>query len=116
MIYRSGTIGRIFNAKMEHGDDLMACLKNLIETEKLEAAVFFLLGAIKQGQVVVGPREAVIPPDPVIRVFNDGREIIALGTSFRDENGEAILHIHGSLGRADTVITGCLREKTRFTW
>ncbi|MGE5390049.1 MAG: PPC domain-containing DNA-binding protein [Deltaproteobacteria bacterium] len=110
MKYSVGEIGRTIIAKIEHGDDLLESIKELARKEHLESAVFFMLGALKSSKVVVGPREAIIPPEGMPRYFEDGREILAIGTIFVNEQGDPLLHIHGAMGREESVLVGCLRD------
>lgn len=110
MQYSVGEIGRTIVAKVEHGDDLLASIKELADLEKIESAVFFMLGALKSSKIVVGPREVVIPPEGMPHFFSDGREILAIGTIFNNEQGVPLLHIHGAMGRQESVLVGCIRD------
>lgn len=112
MEYRGGQVGRLFVARLDQEDDLLAEMKSLIADEKIEAAVIYVIGALGQARMVVGPREAVIPPEPVWKSFDDGREILGIATSYM-ENGEPALHLHAAVGRGDTSLTGCIREIAR---
>ncbi|MFZ5597611.1 MAG: PPC domain-containing DNA-binding protein [Bacillota bacterium] len=112
MKYRQGNMGRAFVARVEHGDDLLEELKKLAREENIEAGVIYVIGALKEASLVVGPEECTVPPVPVWRNFNDGREILGIGTLFR-EDGEPIIHLHGTLGRGDTVLMGCVRKDSR---
>jgi len=108
MKYSAGQTGRVFVARVEHGDDLLGELKNLAEREKVEAGIIYLIGALKEASLVTGPQECTLPPVPVWRKFNDGREILGIGTLFRD-NGEPVFHLHGALGKGDITLMGCVR-------
>lgn len=112
MKYRQGNLGRVFVAKVEHGDDLLKEITNLARAERLSTAVIFLIGALKGAAMVVGPRECTVPPEPVWTSFGDGREILGMGTLYPDEKGEPALHLHGVLGRGQTSLAGCLRADT----
>lgn len=111
MKYTSGSIGRVLVAKVEHGDDLLLEIKRLVEKEQIRTALLFMLGAVKQASLVVGPRECTVPPEPVWRDFGDGREILGMGTIFCDGQ-EPVLHVHAAFGRGDAALVGCLRENT----
>jgi len=108
--YRQGKPGRIFIAKVEHGDDLLNQLGQLAVKEKIASAVLFLIGALKKAGMVVGPREDVVPPDPVWRKFDDAHEVLGIGTLFNDSQGEPAIHLHASVGRGPESLTGCIRE------
>ena len=64
MEYAKGKIGRIFTVRIDHGDDLILELIKLSELEHIESAVFTLLGALKEGKLVTGPKESIRPPEP----------------------------------------------------
>jgi len=113
MKYRQGTIGRIFVAKVEQGDDLIAELTGMAKNENIEAGIIYIIGGIKEGSVVVGPEEFALPPVPVWREFNDCREILGVGTLFRD-GGEPLIHLHGAFGRGDSPLVGCLRGQSEI--
>lgn len=108
MQYSQGNIGRVFVARVDHGDDLTGELKKLALKENLEAAIIYVIGALKDASLVVGPEECSLPPTPVWRKFSDGREIIGIGNLFLD-SGEPVIHLHGSLGRGDESLMGCIR-------
>lgn len=112
MKYRQGQVGRVFVARMAHGDDLLGELKHLAENEKVEAGVFYVIGALRDASVVTGPEKCELPPVPMFRNFSDCREIIGIGTLFRDD-GEPVFHLHGALGRGDTALMGCIRGESR---
>jgi predicted DNA-binding protein with PD1-like motif len=109
--YQQGTIGRVFVAKVEHGDDLMQELKSLAIKENIRCAVVQIIGAMKSASVVTGPKECVVPPEPVWRSFEDGREILGMGTIFWDDS-EPVLHLHSAIGKGDSCIMGCIRGET----
>ncbi|MGE5543872.1 MAG: PPC domain-containing DNA-binding protein [Bacillota bacterium] len=110
MKYSPGHLGRVFIAKIEHGDDLLKELRQLAVKENLSAAVLFLIGALKKASLVAGPEKDVVPPSPVWKNFNDAHEMIGIGTLFRNENQEPVMHLHAGLGRGDDCRIGCIRE------
>ncbi|MCL5057564.1 MAG: DNA-binding protein [Actinobacteria bacterium] len=109
MKYSQGKVGRVFVARVEDGDNLIEEIKKLAVTEKVEAGIFYVIGALKDAAIVVGPEECVLPPVPVWREFSDGREIVGIGTLFNN-GGEPVLHLHGAFGRGDQVVMGCIRK------
>ncbi len=109
MKYSKGKTGRIFVARLDHGDNLLEELKRLAGREDIEAGIIYVIGALKEASLVVGPEEDILPPVPVWRRFEDCREIIGIGTLFRDEKGLPAIHLHGALGRGDITLTGCIR-------
>ena len=109
MKYSQGNIGRVFVARAEHGDNLLEEIKKLAKKEKIETGVMYVIGALKDASFVVGPKECNLPPVPVWRKFDDGREIIGIGTLFQDEQGP-VLHLHGAFGKGDQALMGCIRD------
>jgi predicted DNA-binding protein with PD1-like motif len=113
MEYTQGNLGRIYVLKFKDQDDLLDELKGFLRKEKLKAGVFVCIGALRQGQVVTGPKQPVIPPEPNWRKFSQGWELVGLGTVFSDAEGPHV-HLHVSVGKKKSVITGCLRKQSRI--
>lgn len=111
MEYAKGRIGRVFTVRIDHGDDLILELIKLAELEKIESAVFVLLGALKEGKLVTGPKESIRPPEPVWFGFDDVHEILGVGNIFQ-EDGKPKLHLHAGVGRENDVKLGCLRGES----
>jgi len=109
MQYQKGSIGRVIVAKIEHGDDLLVEVKNLLQKEEIKAGIMFMIGALQAGSLVVGPKTCSVPPDPVWKVFQDGREILGIATIF-SAGSEPVIHLHASLGRGEETWTGCIRK------
>jgi uncharacterized protein len=112
MQYQKGSIGRVIVAKIEHGDDLLVELRGLLHKEEIKAGIMFMIGALQAGSLVVGPETCSVPPDPVWKDFEDGREIIGIATVFPD-GAEPVIHLHASLGRGEETWTGCIRKDAR---
>ena len=112
MRYTKGSIGRIFLLKFEDDDIVLNELDKFARHEKLKAATFIFLGALKKGHVVTGPKKPVIPPEPNWTKFKDGWEVMGIGTIFTNKKGPQI-HIHVSMGKKDKVITGCVRKDSK---
>jgi len=111
MEYASARMGRIFVARVDHGEDLLGELETLLRKEGVSRGFMLLLGALEGGAVVTGPREAVIPPDPHWVGFGGGWELVGVATVYPGEEGPAI-HLHASVGRGEQVLTGCLRGRS----
>jgi len=107
--YREAALGRIFCVAFEHGEDLNEGLLKLAAEVDLEAGFVIVLGALGRGRMVLGPKESVLPPTPMWHLFEEGREIVAVGSLFREGDGHA-LHLHGATGRGEGTLTGCLRQ------
>jgi predicted DNA-binding protein with PD1-like motif len=110
MRYASARMGRIFVARVDHGEDLIGELRNILITEGVSHAVMLFLGALGEGSMVTGPEEPVIPPIPHMVKFGGGWEVVGMATAYPGEDGPAI-HLHGSIGRGDQALTGCLRGR-----
>jgi len=111
MDYHGGNVGRVFVLKMDHGDDVLAELETFVAAENVTSAFMFMLGALSEGNVVVGPKEKQTPPTPMWFRFNDPHEIIGIGNIF-NENGKPRIHLHASIGRDGNTTTGCIREES----
>jgi len=111
MEYAKGKIGRVFTVRIDPGDDLILELIKLAELERIESAVFMLLGALKEAKLVTGPKESIIPPEPVWSDFDDAHEILGLGDIFL-KDGKPKIHLHAGAGRGDNVKLGCLRGES----
>ncbi len=111
MNYTQGRVGRVFVVRFDHGDDVVACLTDLARRESVRCAAVWLLGALARGRLVTGPETLDLPPTPHWVEFDDGREVIGFGTIFWAES-EPKAHLHGSFGRGDHALTGCLRAES----
>ena len=98
--------------KFDNNDILIDSISGFVKKEKVNAATMIFIGALKQGDLVTGPKQAVIPPEPNKVVFKDGWEVMGIGTIFTNSHGPQI-HIHSSLGKKNKVLTGCVRGKSK---
>ena len=112
MEYTKGAINRVFLVKFQDDDILIDSLSSLAKQEKIKVASVIFIGALKQGNLVTGPKKPVIPPEPNKVVFKDGWEVMGMGTIFTNSKGPQI-HIHASMGKKKKVLTGCLRGKSK---
>ncbi len=111
MEYSKGNIGRVFTVRLDQGDDILSELEGLAVKEDIRSAMFMMLGAVKEANLVVGPKTNDVPPDPQWEHFSDAHELIGAGNIFM-EDGRSRIHLHTSAGRGDSVHTGCLRERS----
>ena len=110
MEYASGRTERVFLVRFDHGDDLLEEIKDLAEKENIRAASISLLGAVSRGDIVTGPVEEKIPPDPNKKSFSGGWETLGTGTiTWKDDSPH--VHLHTSFGKGTDTLTGCLREE-----
>lgn len=112
MRYTKGTIGRVFVLKFENNDILLDQLSQFVKKERLKAAVMVFIGALREGLLVTGPKKPVIPPKANEVSFKDGWETLGIGTIFTNAKGPQI-HVHGSMGKKNNVLTGCVRGKSK---
>lgn len=98
--------------KFDDGDILLEKLGDLARKERIRAATLVFLGALKEGILATGPKKPVIPPQPNTVNFKDGWEVMGIGTIFTNDSGPQ-MHIHGSMGKKNRVLTGCVRGKSR---
>ena len=103
-------MGRIFVARVDHGEDFPGMVRDILVKEGISHALVIFLGALRGGSLVTGPEEPVIPPSPHWMTFGGGWEVAGVATAYPGEDGPAI-HLHGSIGHGDEARTGCLRGK-----
>lgn len=116
MIYSEGKIGRIFVIRLEDGDKLPDCIEKFAADHDIKVGQAILVGGIKGGDVVVGPREnRTMPPDPMVRGLDGVHEVAGVGVLVPDKDGKPNFHIHAAMGRAGFTVTGCLRKGVE-TW
>jgi predicted DNA-binding protein with PD1-like motif len=111
MKYQVGKTGRIIVAKFEDKEDVLRNLVNIAKKEKIKAGIFYIIGGMREGRIVVGPEEDKIPPKPVWKQLGESHEVVGVGTIFWDKKAPKI-HFHGAFGKKDMVKIGCLREKS----
>jgi predicted DNA-binding protein with PD1-like motif len=104
-----GTVGRVFVVKFEHGDDFLGCLASLAKEKNIKAGIVHFIGALNNAEIVVGPEKNTLPPTPMWKKFDDGRELLGIGTIFW-KGDEPKIHIHSSIGRGENANLGCIRK------
>jgi len=110
--YTKGKVGRVFLIKFDDKDVLLGEIDKLARKERIKAATFVFIGALREGDLVTGPRKAVIPPEPNWTKFKDAWEVLGIGTLFTNKTGPQI-HIHTAMGKKDKALTGCIRKGTK---
>jgi predicted DNA-binding protein with PD1-like motif len=111
MKYATGSVGRCIVVRFEDGDDVLEGIRGLAKKEQIRSAVFYLVGGLKGGRLVVGPETEEMPPRPVWRGLTESHEVFGIGTVFW-QGEEPKIHLHGAFGKQDSVKAGCLREST----
>jgi len=110
MQYSEGRLGRVFVVRIDDGEDFLVVMHEFVRNKAVHTGTVLFLGALRQGRMVTGPEEAVLPPDPHYVMFEGGWEMVGIGTICPGDDGPGI-HYHASVGRAGHALTGCLREK-----
>lgn len=112
MQYSSAQINRVFVATFSDGEDILDGLKDLFIKENIESALFFIIGAIKEGKIVSGPKEDVIPPEPYWRSIDEAHEVVGIGNIFKSET-EPKIHLHTTFAKKEMLKMGCLRSDAK---
>ena len=112
MKYSEAQWGRVFILRLEAGEVLHETLEKFARDHDISgAAVIVVGGGGKDSTLIVGPRDSnskVV--DAMEYILEDAHEIMGTGTLFKSEEGDPVLHMHVSAGRADKSITGCVRR------
>ena len=111
MKYQTGKPGRIVLARFEDHDDVLGNLSGIAKKENIRAGIFYLVGGMREGKIVVGPETDKLPPEPVWKELGESHEVLGLGTIFWQKD-EPKIHFHGAFGKKEMVKVGCLREKS----
>jgi predicted DNA-binding protein with PD1-like motif len=109
MKYQVGEIGRVIVARFEDREDALKNIADIAKKENIRSVVFYLIGGLRQGRVVVGPEKEELPPKPVWKEIKESHEVLGIGTIFWQEDDPKI-HFHGAFGKKDMIKVGCLRE------
>jgi len=112
MEYKTGTLGRVILARFDQGDDLLEGLNELVRKEDLRACWFQILGGLRQAGVVTGPKEPIMPPEPVWAEVDGAREVVGGGSVFWEGDTPRI-HLHAAMGHHGETMTACIRRNTR---
>ena len=108
MKYQIGKPGRVVVARFEDRDDVLASLVHIAKKEDMRAAVFYLVGGMREGSIVVGPEKDEFPPTPVWKKLGETHEVVGFGTIFWQDDDPKV-HFHGAFGKKEMVKVGCLR-------
>lgn len=105
-------IGRVFVLRLETGELLHEAVEDFARANGIRNAMLTAVGGVDKGsKMTVGPKhpsEGEI--SPIFHVLEAPHELTATGTLFPDEDGNPIMHMHGSAGREGGSVTGCLRS------
>ena len=112
MKYRTGSIGRVIVARFDDDDDFLGELQKLTRQEQIMAGWFQVLGGLRRADAVSGPKEPVMPPEPVWQTVEGAREVLGIGSIFWDGD-EPKFHLHSALGHHGDTLLGCVRKNTK---
>ena len=112
MKYAVGTIGRIFLARIDHGENPIEEIRKIAVKEKIKKASIILLGATGDARFVSGPKKKKLPPEVIWTELNDVHEVLGIGNILW-ENNEPKIHLHASFGNKKETKLGCLREEAK---
>lgn len=112
MEYRTGSVGRVFSVRFDEGDQFLDELFHLIKKENIRCGWFNVLGGLREADVVTGPKEPIMPPEPVWSQVRGAREVVGIGSIFWDGN-EPRVHLHGAMGHHGNTLTACVRKGTK---
>lgn len=106
-----GRIGRVFVLRLEHDDPLPGCIEKFASEKGIRLAQVIFHGGIYRGNLVAGPIETEDPrPVPIVLPVSEANESSAVGFLAPSEEGNPILHMHGTLGRAGQAMAGCFQK------
>lgn len=112
MDYRTGTVGRVISIRFDHGEDFLEELRKVVLQEKVQSCWFQVIGGLTHAGVVVGPREPVMPPDPIWQEVDKVSEVLGSGSIHMDGD-EPKIHLHAALGQHGDTLTACVRRNSR---
>ena len=105
-----GRLGRVFVIRLDDGDVVPDSIELFAEENGVSIAHVILVGGIRDGEVVVGPRRSEErPPQPILLPIDGAHEVVGVGVLAPGEGGRPVLHIHAALGRSGKTTSGCLR-------
>lgn len=110
MQYTEGKFGRVYQLRVDHGEDLLDTLETFVREKKIHCGFVQFIGALNEGRIVTGPKVPILPPEPSFVSYKDGWEVIGFASITPGREGPH-LHYHASIGRNRETLTGCLREQ-----
>lgn len=105
--------GRVFVLRLEEGEVLHEAVEAFCREKGIVNATVTAVGGVDAGSKFVSgptmPIEGKIVP--IIHTVDAPSELTGTGTIFPDEDGNPIMHMHGSVGREGRSSTGCFRKR-----
>lgn len=105
--------GRVFVLRLEDGEVLHESIESFCREHGVRHATVTAVGGVDGGsQYVSGPTMPVGDRIvPIVCTVDAPSELTGTGTIFPDEDGNPVLHMHGSVGREGRSSTGCFRVR-----
>lgn len=105
--------GRVFVLRLEEGEVLHEAVEAFCRENGIVNATVAAVGGVDAGsQFVSGPTMPIEGKIvPIIHTVDAPSELTGTGTIFPDEDGNPIMHMHGSVGREGRSSTGCFRKR-----
>lgn len=105
--------GRVFVLRLEEGEVLHESIEKFCRENGVVNATVIAVGGVDAGsQFVSGPTMPIEGKIvPIVHTVDAPSELTGTGTVFPDEEGNPILHMHGSVGREGRSSTGCFRKR-----
>ena len=110
MQYQVGKPGRVVVARLEEGDAIYQSIEEICAQETIQSAVFWIIGGVKNVEVVTGPEDYTARPlNAIVAKLEGVHEILGTGTVFTNKENKPTVHMHASLGHDSHTVTGCPR-------
>lgn len=105
--------GRVFVLRLEDGEVLHESIESFCRQNGIVRATVTAVGGVDAGStMVVGPTIPIKGKiKPLTYTLDAPCELTGTGTVFPDEDGNPIMHMHGSVGRDGMSVTGCFRVR-----
>ena len=103
--------GRVFVLRLEEGEVLHEAIESFCREHGVMNATVTAVGGVDAGsRYVSGPTMPIEGRiDPIVCTVDAPSELTGTGTVFPDEDGNPVMHMHGSIGREGRSSTGCFR-------
>jgi predicted DNA-binding protein with PD1-like motif len=114
--YSQTTLARVFILRLYSGEVVHDTLETFAIEHNIKSAVcLFLGGADDKSKLVVGPKDGnVLSVEPMTTLLKGVHEGCGVGTIFCDSEDKPKLHMHGSFGRNNNTLTGCMRAGVKI--
>lgn len=106
MQYKS--IGNLIAARLEIGEEIISCIKDICDTENVKSAVVHAIGAVNSAEIAVFDFDK---KEYTNNSLDEFMELISLEGNVTKMNGETYIHLHASFGsKSGNVFGGHLKK------